>query len=257
MAESPATARRLGIDLLQVDYGGEGRPHDLLKSTRLCRRLENTAGDENVFISAVAINALNDIGILDNSDSTRRNRESLVRNAIEAAHQLGAQSLLIPAFRRSAIKNMGDVNTTGQFLREVASWAEDASLYICHENTLHPCSLKILLEIVANDSVNILFDTGNLEQERVNWREYINQAGSRVYQDIHIKDFRSHPAGAVPLGEGYAPLTLMIQTLITRKRLRALFIETDHRESTLREINEDARFAQRLLVKYFNSQETQ
>lgn len=235
--DSPLIAARVGAQRLQVDYGGFDRAYELASST--VRRLRRNADDVGMPVTAVAVNALNDLGVTSSDPDVRRTVDALVHGAVDAAGALGASAVLIPAFRRSAIHTPADVAGTAAFLIRVAQLAAGSGLVVVHENVLAPGALLALREATKDAGVRFLFDVGNLDEHRVDWRTYLASAASALHTEAHIKDHATPPAGDVPLGRGRVPLGRVVDTLVRTRTVDCFVVETDHRSHDDEQIRDD------------------
>ncbi|HEY0239921.1 MAG TPA: TIM barrel protein [Friedmanniella sp.] len=235
--DSPRVAARVGAHRLQVDYGGHDRQYELEPVT--LRRLKKAADDVGVAITAVAVNALNDVGVVAAGSAARQTRESLVHRAVDAARALNASVLLVPAFRRSAVHTPSDLTATASFLVQTAEVAGEAQLPVVHENVLTPSALAVMRAATDDSGVRFLFDIGNLHEHGVDWRAYLAGAGPALHSEAHIKDYRDRPAGGVALGEGHVPLARVLEALHRTGAVECLIVETDHRGHDDRQIRAD------------------
>jgi sugar phosphate isomerase/epimerase len=235
--DSPLLAARVGAQRLQVDYGGFDRAYELAPAT--ARRLRANADGVGVAVTAVAVNALNDLGVTSTDRGVRTIVETLVRRAVDAASAVGASAVLIPAFRRSAMHTPSDVMATAAFLVRVAQLAAGSGLVLVHENVLAPGALLTLRDATRGAGVRFLFDVGNLHEHGVDWRTYLAGAGPALHPEAHVKDQARRHAGDVPLGHGGVPLGRVVDALIRTPAVDCLVVETDHRDHDDEQIRAD------------------
>lgn len=246
---APSLAASVGAASLQVDYGGVGRNHELRSKSAMILQLRREASNANIPITTVALNGLNDIGVPSSREEDTRQRNELFAQGLAAALELGADTLLVPAFRRSAMNSDIDVERTAAFLRQAAALASDHGLTIAHENVLRPPPLRSLLDAVPASNLTILFDIGNLIEHGTDPVEYLNCVSARLHPEAHLKDFQKPPAGSVMLGQGTAPLTRTVAQLIATGHLHTFVIETDHRKSATSCIEADVSWLRNLLTE--------
>jgi len=249
ITETPSLAKRLGVESLQVDYGGADRSHELRAGGSTVATLKLEAARANIPITTVALNALNDIGIPSRVPELRKRRDQLLLRGLAAASFLEAESVLIPAFRRSAIASELELEETAVFLRKATALAYDRGLTVAHENVLSPLSLRDLLAGVPSVNLTVLFDIGNLIEHSIDPVEYLRQAAARLHFEAHFKDLREPPAGSVPLGQGTAPLREILPQLLATRRLQTVVIETDHGDSSPVKIASDIEWLKNLLTE--------
>lgn len=235
--DSPLLAARVGAQRLQVDYGGFDRPYELVPTT--ARRLRRNADEVGVPVTAVAVNALNDLGVTSADHDVRRTVESLIRRACDAARTLGASAVVIPAFRRSAIHTPADVTATAAFLVRAAQFIAGSGIVLVHENVLAPDALATLRDATRGAGVRLLFDVGNLHEHRVDWRDYLAGAAPALHTEAHIKDHLTRPAGDIPLGRGRVPLGRVVDALVQTRAVDCFVVETDHRTHDDQQIRAD------------------
>ena len=250
ITEAPSLARDLGADSLQVDYGGADRSHELRAGGSTVTTLKLEAARTNIPIATVALNALNDIGIPSKAPELRKRRDQILLRGLGAASFLEAESVLIPAFRRSAITSELELEETAAFLRQATALACGRGLTVAHENVLPPSSLRDLLASVPSVNLTVLFDIGNLIEHDIDPVEYLRQASARLHFEAHFKDFYEPPAGSVSLGNGTAPLREILPQLLSTTRLKTFVIETDHRESTPSGIASDIEWLKNLITEH-------
>ena len=247
LLDAPALAADVGARRLQVDYGGHGRPHELIAGGRLAGQLRRAADDSGVKVTVVAVNALNDVGVPVRGASARRERDALVRGALDAAAELGAATVLVPAFRRSVVRDGADLERTTEFLAETAR-AAPAGVGVAHENVLPAWALTAMLASLDGCGVSVVFDVGNLHEHKVDWREYLHAASPFLHPEVHLKDFQRPPAGGVPLGAGSVPLPEVVGAVRRTGRVSCLVVETDHRRSTRDQLRADTDTVAHLLA---------
>ncbi|MGH3689478.1 MULTISPECIES: sugar phosphate isomerase/epimerase [unclassified Microbacterium] len=237
LQDSPSLAARVGARRLQIDYGGNRRAYELTPSTT--RQLRSQADSEGIAITAVAVNALNDLGVTSADRQDQMAIGALTRKAIDAAVALDAPAVLIPAFRRSAIRTSHDATATAAFLVRIAQLAATAELVVVHENVLEPAKLITLREAVHAAGVRVLFDIGNLHEHRIDWQAYLAEATPVLHSEAHIKDHRSGPAGDIALGCGRVPLGPAVEALLRTRIVDGFVVETDHRDHGEAQIRAD------------------
>ena len=247
LLDAPALAAEVGASRLQVDYGGHARPHELLAGGRLAGQLRRAAEDSGVRVTVVAVNALNDVGVPVRGAAARAERDALVRGALDAAADLGAVTVLVPAFRRSLVRDDADLERTTEFLAETAR-AAPTGVGVAHENVLPPAALTTMLASLDGCGVSVVLDVGNLCEHEVDWREYLRAASPSLHPEVHLKDFHQPPAGSVPLGAGSVPLPEVVDAVRRTGRVRCLVVETDHRHSTREQLRADTDTVAHLLT---------
>ncbi|MDE1490303.1 hypothetical protein KKJ25_09560 [Xenorhabdus bovienii] len=216
---------------LQIDFGGNGRGA-LLASYDL-QKLRNSAIDNNVNITAIALNLYNDIGITPSSIECK----SIFFEATRLANELKISTLFIPSFRKSLIEKDIDIINTAFFLQ----WCCDAAgsdFTVASENILTPEKSKILYRIVNRSNFKIIFDPANLYIAKVSPCNYLSELFNHLHTDVHIK--------STTKGTFYnlnIDFKKVIKSIINSPNLLLhnfiFFIENDYRERDYLSIKED------------------
>ncbi|RLV10062.1 hypothetical protein CTZ27_02120 [Streptomyces griseocarneus] len=235
-------AARLGADGLQLDLGGPGRGPRLDVQDTLGALRERSAAT-GVRLLAVTGNRLNDIGVTAPAGSAAaREVRDVLERVLDTAHTLGAPLAFVPSFRRSAIDGPDALRRTAEVLSWAAGEAAARGLLLASENTLVPEEALALVERVASPAFRLLLDTYNPRAAGVDVCGLVHTAGHSLADQIHLKD-GSGPGGTggdVLLGDGDGGLPAVLAALAAhRVRVRALVLETDHRDGDPARLAED------------------
>lgn len=229
-------SKELGVDAIQLDLGGPNRapwldePHNL-------RLLKNTLIDSNITPLAIAANVINDIGLTAEVGSASYFQvKKIVIRALDIAEKIGANLVIIPSFRLSAINNLLSFYRTAEILQWACSEAKDRELFIATENILLPKQLMLLISLVNSSNLRIILDTGNLALAGVNPISIINIASHILSGQIHIKNSINTNSLNTNNSDVSCPL-LELNNL--QLKIESLVLENDYRDGDIERIKSD------------------
>lgn len=206
-------ASELGFSALHMQLGSPDERWFLGHSS--VRNLHNKiSGATGVRISAIAVNNLDDLGLLSTENASRC--KDLVQTAINTAAAMGIPLVYIPNFKNSEIQTDADLRRAAYFLRCACTFADKSGVGVATENTLGVQGLTRLLKEVNHPRLQILLDTLNPVLWQHDVIAIVDQMFSRLCGQIHAKDGVNGLMGNAPLGEGLAGFAF---TLLHLKRL--------------------------------------
>lgn len=207
-------AGRLGADGVQLDLGGPGRGEWLDGPGRI-GRVREASRASGVAVLGVAVNVMNDIGLMSGDVAVR----STLLRALGAARELGAPLVFVPSFRRSAIDGPVALQRSAEVLRWAAAEAAERGLLLASENVLDTAQARELTEAVGSDSFRLLLDTYNPVAAGVDPVRLVSAVPELLADQIHVKD-----------GPGGDPARVLAAAARAGAEIRALVLENDHRD---------------------------
>lgn len=175
-----AICKRHNAGALQLDFGGNHRGP--LLSSYDPERIKAEALQNEVRLSAIALNLYNDLGINISSFFCKQ----IFINAKKLAENLSISTIFIPSFRLSSINSEIDLINTAAFLRWCCGIA-GPDITVASENTLTVDESKTLCLLVNVINFKLIFDPANLHQNKIDAAVYFINLLANIHPDIHIK----------------------------------------------------------------------
>ncbi|WP_237387568.1 hypothetical protein [Xenorhabdus sp. Sc-CR9] len=234
--------RENSIQSLQIDFGGNNRG-DLLASYNL-HILREAAINNNINITAIALNLYNDIGIITSTNECKL----IFFEAIRLADRLKVSTLFIPSFRKSMIENDMDIINTANFLQ----WCCDVAgmdFIIASENVLTPEKSKFLCCMVNRNNFKLIFDPSNLHMAKVDSCDYFLKLFNHIHTDVHIKPLNG---GEFSFQSFYYQKIVKTMVFSPNSSLKkfTFFSENDYRERKTSLIKEDLIWLQKNFMEF-------
>jgi len=163
-------AKRIGLDGVQVDFGG-GEKDLQLFDIDLQARIVAAAAKHEMEIASLAMGNLNNVPY--KSDPRT---EGWVSQAVDVAKAMGANVILMAFFGNGDLKN--DPKGTDEVvkrLKKVAPKAEDAGVALAIESWLSAEEHLAIIERVGSPAVKVYYDVANS-----------NKAGYDIYKEIRL-----------------------------------------------------------------------
>lgn len=216
-----------GLDQLQVDFGGPGRAPCLSDPARQAR-LRAACTDSGVRLTALSVNALNDIG-LHAAPSTQAGEQArrVIAAALDVAAALTIPLASLPSFRRSAIRDERELAATAAVLRWACAEAAARGVSLANENDLSTDKVSDLLRQVDDPGLWLVLDTYNPVAAGVDIGQLIRAQHPRWHPHIHVKDGLHGNNVLLGKGDGGVAATLR---LLGKHPQRCLVLENDYRQ---------------------------
>ncbi|MBM3998958.1 MAG: sugar phosphate isomerase/epimerase [Planctomycetes bacterium] len=177
------TARRLGLDGVQVSFGSPDGEFDLRKED-VRRRYMDAAGEHKVAIASLAMGVLNQVPYA--SDA---NAERWVEECIEVMPKLDQRIVLLAFFGDGDIKGKRDLqDEVIRRLKKVAPKAEAAGVILGLETWLNADDHLRILDAVASPAVKVYYDVANMDHEGYDIFAEMRRLGSDRICEIHCKE---------------------------------------------------------------------
>jgi len=198
LTEKLKLASKIGLDGVQVSilYPEDGSPH--LRCPKLQAEYRNTALDYGVQICSLAI------GNLGPGSPFKQEPMGVMRvaDAIEVAHNLGTNDILLPFFRDRA-PDMSDETQANRIInsfKELAPRAEKLGVVIAMECSLSAEDHLRIIDAVASPAVQVYFDPFNCKyyghdplKDIPLLKDYIHQVhvknGKQLMADQCVQEF--------------------------------------------------------------------
>jgi len=244
--EAIASCTRLGVEGIQLEFGGPGRG-PWLDDPGTGAVVRAWARERSVRLLAVAANCLNDIGLAAHAGTGEaRAVDALLSRVLDTAAELSAPLVLVPSFRRSAIVDNDALHRTARVLARAATGAAERGLVLAHENVLAPARARVLLDRVGSPALRLVLDTFNVVEAGQDAVDLVETLGDRLADQIHLKD--GPPAtGASPLlGSGGAAVGATLDAVRRAGvAVHALVLENDYRDGRRDRLVADLAWARR------------
>lgn len=176
-------AKRIGLDGVQVDFGGGDKDLQLFDKD-LQAKILAAAAEHEMEIASLAMGRLN--GVPYKSDPRA---EGWVSQAIDIAGAMGVNIILMAFFFRGDLKN--DPKGTDEVVKrfkKIAPKAEDAGVALAIESWLSAEEHLAIIERVGSLAVKVYYDVGNSNKAGYDIYKEIRQLGSHICQ-FHAKDY--------------------------------------------------------------------
>jgi sugar phosphate isomerase/epimerase len=183
-----ALAREIGLDGIQVSvqYPTDGRP--TVRDTRTQEQYRRAALDNGIQICSLAIG---------NPGKARLPMHSspafaiLLAEAVEIAHNLGTNNILLPILGDSHIDmtNQAQVDTFITMMKEIARYGERYGVVVGLEDWISAEDNIKLLDAIGSDYVGVYYDAHNIVSRIKDKDIYAEpkMLGKRISQ-IHVKN---------------------------------------------------------------------
>ncbi|HLB74239.1 MAG TPA: sugar phosphate isomerase/epimerase family protein [Sedimentisphaerales bacterium] len=176
-------AKRIGLDGVQVDFGG-GENDLQLFDTALQAKILAEAAKQEMQIASLAMGHLNNIPY--KSDPRT---EAWVSQAIGVAKSMRQSIILMAFFGNGDLKNDPEgIDEVVARLKKVAPKAEDAGVALCIESWLSAEEHLAIIERVGSPAVKVYYDVANSNMAGYDIYKEIRQLGRHICQ-FHAKDY--------------------------------------------------------------------
>ena len=213
-----ATAARLGLDGVQLDWPGE--KGQSVGDTQLSEIVDGAAGADVEIPSLIAHPASSDV--IDPSDDAQAQARDGLRQSVAVAQRLGAAAVLVPFFGSlEAVEPEQQARLIAN-LRQVAPEAEAAGVTLAIESTLPAHEVVRIIEAIGSPVVGSYWDMGNALWLGYDPVHEVEILAGRI-AEVHAKEFAGEPVltrprkgdglNARPFGQGQVPINAVLSAL--------------------------------------------
>ena len=175
-------AKALGLDGVEVSFGGPGGKLDLRKD-EVRKQYQEAAGKNGIEISSLAMGVLN--GVPYASDPKA---EQWVEECIDVMAAMRQRIVLLAFFGRGDIKGKADLQKEViRRLKKVAPMAEKAGVVLGLETWLNADEHLRILDAVGSAAVMVYCDVANMTTKGYDICKEIRRLGKRICQ-FHMKE---------------------------------------------------------------------
>ncbi len=179
-----ALAKKIGLDGVQVDFGGGPDKDPPLFSTELQTRYAEEVKTQEIRIASLAMGVLNEVAY--KSDPRA---EKWVDQAIDVARAMRQRIILFAFFNKGDLKNdKAGTDTVVSKLKNIASKAQKARVTLAVESWLSAEEHLALLDRVGSPAVQVYYDVANSHKMGYDIYKEIRTLGKRICQ-FHAKDY--------------------------------------------------------------------
>jgi len=178
-----ALAKKIGLDGVQVDFGGGPDKDPPLFNTELQSRYAEEVKAQNMRIASFAMGVLNEVAY--KSDPRA---EKWVDKAIDVAQAMRQRMILLAFFSKGDLK--GDAVGTDAVvskLKNIAPKAEKARVTLGFESWLSAEEHLAILDRIGSPAVQVYYDVANSHKMGYDIYKEIRTLGKRICQ-FHAKD---------------------------------------------------------------------
>ena len=177
-------AKRLGLDGVQVDFGG-GQENLPLCNPDLQKRFLEQAKKQQIEIASLAMGVLNEVPYKSDPRAER-----WVSEAIDVARAMDVKVILLAFFGNGDLKNdKQGVNTVVTRLKKVAPKAKKAGVILGIESWLSAEQHLDIIDRVGSSAVKVYYDVGNSTQAGYDIYKEIRLLAKHICE-IHAKDYK-------------------------------------------------------------------
>jgi len=177
-------AKRLGLDGVQVDFGG-GQDNLQLCNPDLQKRFLEQAKKQQIEIASLAMGVLNEVPY-----KSDLRTERWVSEAIDVARAMDVKVILLAFFGNGDLKNdKQGVNTVVTRLKKVAPKAKKAGVILGIESWLSAEQHLDIIDRVGSSAVKVYYDVGNSTQAGYDIYKEIRLLAKQICE-IHAKDYK-------------------------------------------------------------------
>ncbi|MEN6576727.1 MAG: sugar phosphate isomerase/epimerase family protein [Phycisphaerales bacterium] len=181
-----ALAKKIGLDGVQVDFGGGPDQDPPLLDAELQKRYPEEVRTQEMRIAALAMGGLNEVPY--KSDPRA---EQWVDKAIDVAQAMPMRQkiILLAFFGKGDLKNdAAGTDATVAKLKNIAAKAEKANVTLAVESWLNAEEHIAILDRVGSPAVQVYYDVANSHKMGYDIYKEIRTLGKRICQ-FHAKDY--------------------------------------------------------------------
>jgi len=177
-------AKRLGLDGVQVDFGG-GQENLPLCNPDLQKRFLEQAKKQQIEIASLAMGVLNEVPYKSDVRAER-----WVSEAIDVARAMDVNIILLAFFGNGDVKNdKKGIDTVVERLKKIAPKAEKAHVHLGFESWLSAEQHLDIIDRVGSPAVKVYYDVGNSTQAGYDIYKEIRLLAKQICE-IHAKDYK-------------------------------------------------------------------
>ena len=179
-----AVAKKIGLDGVQVDFGGSPEKDPPLLDPDLQRRYRDQIKTQEMRIASLAMGVLNNVPYKSDPRAER-----WVDQAIDVAQAMRQRIILLAFFGKGDLKNdASGTDAAVSRLKNIAAKAEKARVTLGIESWLSAEEHIALLDRVGSPAVQVYYDVGNSHKMGYDIYKEIRTLGKRICQ-FHAKDY--------------------------------------------------------------------
>ncbi len=180
------TAKRIGLDGVQVSFGAAGIEYDLRKP-EVRQQYEQKCKALNLEIASLGLGELNSKPYASDADA-----EQWVIDCVDVMVKMKQRIALLAFFGNGNIKNKPEAQAEViRRLKQVAPKAEKAGVILGVESWLSADEHLRILDAVASPAVQVYYDVANMEKMGYDIYQEIRQLGRERICQIHAKENES------------------------------------------------------------------
>ncbi len=179
-----ALAKKIGLDGIQVDFGGSNEQDPPLFEPELQKRYFAEMRTQQVRIASLAMGVLNDIPYKSDPRAER-----WVDQAIDVAQAMRQRLILLAFFGKGDLKNdAAGTDAVVSRLKNIAPKAEKARVTLGIESWLSADEHLAILDRVGSPAVQVYYDVANSHKMGYDIYKEIRTLGKHIRQ-FHAKDY--------------------------------------------------------------------
>ncbi len=184
--ESFAVAKNIGLDGVQVDFGGDANSEELpLFDTELQQRCRAEAQKQEMRIASLAMGVLNNVAYKSDPRAER-----WVEKAVDVASAMRARIILLAFFGNGDLKkDKAGTDAVVEKLKKVAPKAEQARVTLGIESWLSADEHMDIINRVGSRAIRVYYDVGNSHKMGYDIYAEIRKLGRNICQ-FHAKDYK-------------------------------------------------------------------
>ena len=217
-------AKECGFSAIELLFDIEGYDKNPLIHKGGQKKIVGLTETTGLAISSIGADFFRRYGFFRNSQQVKEGSISILRKLIESCRVIQCQTILIPFFEETEIKNRDGKQEIIRALSVFYRMLEEYGINLCLETTLPASELAMLMEEIAHPNIKIYYDLGNSVPLKHNAAEDIRQL-SKWIGGIHVKD-RNVSGENVILGRGLVDFKGCFQALKEIKYEGSYILET-------------------------------
>lgn len=147
---------------------------------------------------------------------------------VDACHDLGVGSVMVPLVDEGSIKNVEQESRLIKFLQRHHQRFLSLGIKIILESDFAPDRLGTLIDDLPRDTFGVNYDIGNSAAHGYEAGEETRRYGERI-MNVHVKD-RRRGGATVPLGQGAADVPRALRLLLDLDYAGAFILQTARAE---------------------------
>jgi sugar phosphate isomerase/epimerase len=176
-------AKRIGLDGVQVDFGG-GQENLPLCNPDLQKKYLEEVKKQGIEIASLAMGVLNEVPYKSDPRAER-----WVSEAIDVAKAMDVKVILLAFFGNGDVRNdKKGIDTVVERLKRAAPKAEKAGVHLGFESWLSAQQHLEILDRVGSPAVKVYYDVANSHKAGYDIYKEIRQLGKQICE-FHAKDY--------------------------------------------------------------------